>query len=236
MVGSPIIKNNIMAKKEQQGENLRFYEQMRNVPDHAKKTIRGGRLNNFTDINPVWRIKVMTEAFGPCGIGWKYEIVRQWNEAYGNEVKSFTTINLYIKVDGQWSDAIPGTGGATLVEAKGYVSDEGYKMSLTDALSVAMKSLGVAADIYFGEDAQYDTKYAQQEYIEQLSTQKPATPVKDQYAATYDAAVKLIKPEIQEAKTIDQLTAIWKANPALQNYSPFQNLMTTRKNELNASN
>lgn len=235
MVGSPIIKNNIMAKKEQQGENLRFYEQMRNVPEHARKKISGGRLNGMTDINPVWRIKIMTDAFGPCGIGWKYEITKQWNETHGNEVKSFTNINLFIKVDGEWSDAIPGTGGATLVEAKGYVSDEGYKMSLTDALSVAMKSLGVAADIYFEKDAKYDTKYAQQEYMASQPTQK-TTPVKDQYAATYDAAVKLIKPEIQEAKTIDQLTAIWDANTVLHNYSPFKNLMTTRKNELNASN
>lgn len=104
----------------------------------------------------------MTQVFGPCGIGWRYEIVKQWREEYGQEVKAYTNINLYIKVDGEWSEAIPGTGGATLVELNQrgvYVNDEGYKMSLTDALSVAMKALGTAADIYFSADARYETKY-----------------------------------------------------------------------------
>jgi len=172
-----------MAKKSEttagSKENLMFYDQLRNVPQGALKPIQAGRLKGKSDINPVWRIKAMTEAFGPCGIGWKYEIVKQWQEVYGQEVKAFTNINLYIKVDGEWSDPIPGTGGATLVEISKsgpYVNDEGFKMSLTDAMSVAMKSLGVAADIYFANDpnkSQYDTKYEQQAY----SAQQPQQPV-----------------------------------------------------------
>ena len=106
----------------------------------------------MSDVNPVWRILAMTDTFGVCGVGWKYEITKQWIETYGNEIKGFCNINMFIKVDGEWSDAIPGTGGASFVamERNGaYVSDEVYKMALTDALSVAMKSIGVAADIYF---------------------------------------------------------------------------------------
>ena len=144
-----------MAEKKEtkiQGNNLRFYEQLQKVPQEALRPILAGRLKGKTDINPVWRIRAITESFGPCGIGWKYEIVKQWQEVYGQEVKAFTNINLYVKVDDQWSDPIPGTGGATLVEVGkngNYVNDEGYKCSLTDALSVAMKALGVAADVYF---------------------------------------------------------------------------------------
>ena len=62
-------------KKEQQ-DNLRFYEQLRNVPQGALKPIQAGRLKGKSDINPVWRIQAMTSVFGPCGIGWKYEIVK----------------------------------------------------------------------------------------------------------------------------------------------------------------
>lgn len=225
-----------MANKEQQEKNIRLYEQLRSVPEHAKRKITGGRLNNFTDINPMWRIKALTESFGPCGIGWKYEIVKQWNETYGNEVKSFTTINLYIKVDGQWSDAIPGTGGATLVEAKGYVSDEGYKMSLTDALSVSMKALGVGADIYFGEDAKYDTKYAQQEYMAQMngqkSTKKVSSPSKDMYADAFEAEFKKVKPRIDAAASVDALTVIWNESETLRSYAPFKNALSDKKNQL----
>lgn len=114
-------------KDKQENDNLRFYNQLKAVPDHAIKEIQAGRLKGMSDINPLFRIKAMTEVFGPCGIGWKYEITKQWQETYGQEVKSFTNINLYIKVNGEWSDPIPGTGGSTIVEinSKGsYVNDE----------------------------------------------------------------------------------------------------------------
>ena len=158
-------------KQEQTAEevvkqNLAIYEQAREVPESAIKPIVNGRLKGKSDINPVYRIKRMTEIFGPCGIGWRYEIVKQWLETYGNEVKAFTHINLYIKWEGEWSEAIPGIGGAAFVsmESKGaYVSDECYKMSLTDAMSVAMKALGIAADIYWANDGNNlnpgDSKY-----------------------------------------------------------------------------
>lgn len=227
-----------------QNVNLRFWEQFRNVPEYAQKEIKGGRLNGMTDINPVWRIKAMTDAFGPCGIGWKYEITKQWHEQFGNDVKSFTNINLYIKVDGEWSDPIPGTGGATLVESKGYVSDEGHKMSLTDALSVAMKSLGVAADIYFKADAKFDTKYNQQEYAAQRQKQatkaapkaapQPAPQPVQQTAtdAELNEAFMLIKQNIESAPTITYLTNIYDKNPALHGYQPFMAAMSKRKKEI----
>ena len=58
-------------------ENLKIYEQVRSVPAEAKKNIGGGRLKGMTDINPMWRIKKLTEVFGVCGIGWKNEIVEK---------------------------------------------------------------------------------------------------------------------------------------------------------------
>ncbi len=150
------------VKEKESVQPLAYYEQLRQVPAGAIRAIASGRLKGKSDINPMWRIKAMTQVFGPCGIGWRYEIVKQWSETYGQEVKCYTNIHLYIKVDGAWSEPIPGTGGATLVEVNqrgSYVNDEGYKMSLTDALSVAMKALGVAADVYFAADASYGTKY-----------------------------------------------------------------------------
>ena len=63
--------------------NLDIYNNVRAVPAEAKKEIRGGRLNGKTDINPMWRIKKLTEQFGPCGIGWKYTIDREWLETRG---------------------------------------------------------------------------------------------------------------------------------------------------------
>jgi len=141
-------------------DNLKYYNQGRQVPQEAKKSIGGGRLKGMTDINPMWRIKKLTEMFGPCGIGWKYEIEKEWIEKNGDEQAAFIGINLYIKDDGKWSDAIPGIGGSMFVtkeKAGLYTSDECFKMALTDALSVSCKALGIAADVYFDKDkSKYD--------------------------------------------------------------------------------
>lgn len=208
-------------KADAQGDNLRFYEQMRNVPPYALKPIGAGRLKGMSDINPVYRIKAMTEAFGPCGIGWKYVITKQWLETYGQEVKAFTNIDLYIKVDGEWSDAIPGTGGSSLVamERSGaYVSDEAYKMALTDALSVAMKALGVAADVYYSKDkeGQFDTKYDQQSYVAQQPVQQQAQQVQ---AVVGEAQYKA---EIAACADMNALVAVWQKYPQMQQDKAFR--------------
>lgn len=143
-------------------ENLDLYQKVRSVPDSAKKTIKGGRTSGMTDINPMWRIKVLTEQFGPCGIGWYYIPTKKWLETSGNEIAAFVDIELYIKVDGEWSKPIPGNGGSMFAskEKSGiYVSDECYKMATTDAISVACKQLGIGADVYWDSDR---TKYNKQ--------------------------------------------------------------------------
>lgn len=148
-------------------ETLNLYERFAPVPENAKREIRGGRLNGKTDINPMWRIKTLTEAFGPCGIGWGYEITRQWTEAGAKgEVAAFCNINLWIMVDGKKSEPIPGTGGSSFIasEKSGlYTSDECYKMALTDAISVACKALGIGADVYWSADS---TKYTNAKSVE----------------------------------------------------------------------
>lgn len=143
------------VQREEEGSmSLHFWDKLRRPPKRALKTISAGRLRGMTDISPQWRYEVMTEVFGPVGIGWKYSIERFWTEsASSDQVMAFCMINLYIKVDELWSDPIPGVGGSMLVaqEKNGlHSSDEAYKMALTDALSVSMKQLGVAADIYSG--------------------------------------------------------------------------------------
>lgn len=144
--------------------NMSLFEQFRNTPEEAKRPIKGGRLKGFTDINPMWRFKRLTEVFGPCGIGWRYEIVDQRIvPGHGNEVAAFVDILLYYKKDGEWSAGIPGVGGSSFVttEKSGiHTSDECFKMALTDAISTACKALGMSADVHFEKDR---TKYNTQD-------------------------------------------------------------------------
>ena len=140
--------------------NMEFWDKVKQPPDHALKTIGGGRLKGLTDINPQWRYQALTEEFGMCGIGWKYTIDKVWSvDTCDSQVFAFAEISLFIKNGEVWSDAISGIGGSMLVakESSGlHASDEGYKMAVTDALSVACKALGIGANIYAGLS---DTKY-----------------------------------------------------------------------------
>ena len=141
-------------------DNLYYYNLGREVPATAKKPIQGGRMNGKTDINPMWRIKKLTEMFGPCVMGWYYKSVKEWTEPYEKSVAAFVKIELYIKTDEGWSMPIQGTGGSMFVEIQksgAYVSDECFKMATTDAISVACKQLGIGADVYWDKD---ESKYA----------------------------------------------------------------------------
>lgn len=149
-------------------DNLTIYNEVRSVPDSAKRRIEAGRLKGKTDINPMWRIKALTEKFGPCGFGWKYVITdKRLEQGANGEIAAFLDIDLFVKADGVWSDAIPGTGGSAFVakEKNGpYISDECFKMALTDAISVACKALGFGADVYWDADkSKYDKPESKQE-------------------------------------------------------------------------
>lgn len=204
-------------------KNLSVYEQARQVPTSALKKILGGRLKGMSDINPMFRIKRITEIFGPCGFGWKYEIVNQKFETQGQEVKCFMQINLYVKMDGQWSEPIPGVGGADFVarEKSGlFVNDECEKMALTDALSVAMKALGVAADVYWDKDGKAintDSKYAYSAQPQIMNAAKPAPkpaaqpaqPAPQPYPELDLEKALIAESEASNAQSTAELTAIW---------------------------
>lgn len=140
-------------------KNLDLYNIARTVPDEAKKAIAAGRLKGFTDINPMWRIKRLTEMFGPCGFGWWYEITDKQivaDEVTNQKVAVVDILLFYADpATGEASRGIPGTGGSSFLanEKNGpYLSDECFKMALTDAISVAAKAIGIGADVYYEKD------------------------------------------------------------------------------------
>lgn len=144
---------------------MEFYERFRSVPKEACKEIGAGKLKGFTDINPMWRIKMLTAVFGPCGFGWYIESEEHWTDTLGNEIGAFCKVALRVKhpENGEWSAPIIGIGGSKLAgKGKGDgIDDEAYKMAYTDAISIACKNLGMAADIYFQKDRTKYNSYAE---------------------------------------------------------------------------
>ena len=201
---------------QQDNSNLSIYERVRSVPKEAKKEIEAGRLKGKNDINPMWRIKKLTEVFGPAGFGWYTEIVRTWTEASeSGEMAVFVDIHLFVKKDGEWSKPIYGNGGNRLVANEKkyengqqvyvpFLDDDAYKKAYTDAISVAAKALGIGADVYFEKDI---TKYDSQPQAVQQAQPAVAVPVLPKLtskSAQWKSAVAFTASLKDDAEAISQ--------------------------------
>jgi len=217
--------------------NLDLYNKFKKVPNEAKKSIVGGRLKGFTDINPMWRIKTLTEEFGAVGIGWYTEVVnRHIEEGANGEKAAFISLNLYVKIGEEWSKPIYGEGGSSFIaneKAGKYTSDECFKMAETDALSVACKKLGIGADVYYDRDS---TKY------DVVAENKSNTPIKKETKPTTEqntvveaislaAQQRFAKEELANATTADEALAVWKKYTQLQT-EEFKEEVKKRRKEL----
>ena len=201
---------------QQDNSNLSIYERVRSVPKEAKKEIEAGRLKGKNDINPMWRIKKLTEVFGPAGFGWYTEIVRTRTEASeSGEMAVFVDIHLFVKKDGEWSKPIYGNGGNRLIANEKkyengqqvyvpFLDDDAYKKAYTDAISVAAKALGIGADVYFEKDI---TKYDSQPQAVQQQAQPAAAPVLPKLtsrSAQWKSAVAFTASLKDDAEAISQ--------------------------------
>lgn len=151
-------------------DNLAMYNRWSQPPDEALKTFNNGRFKG-TDINPMWRIKALTEEYGECGFGWYCKVERMWQEESPgtNEIMVFCEVSLYVKRGNEWSKPIVGVGGNTFVANRKsglQASDEAYKMAYTDALGIACKALGIGANVWWKSN---DSKYLRNNVEEETS-------------------------------------------------------------------
>lgn len=159
-----------MQKKEL--ENMTIYDAVRAVPGSAVKKISGGSYGaaGLSDINPQWRIECMTRLFGPVGIGWTWEPV-EVTERDG-VLFAHVIVTYLDAVTGQFSRPIHGYGGTKF---GGRDDSDIYKSTMTDAVSNALRYLGVGADVWYkpdraGDQQQYDTKYSAPPEVAQTIT------------------------------------------------------------------
>ncbi|MBR5567837.1 MAG: hypothetical protein IKY66_00030 [Bacteroidales bacterium] len=210
--------------KQIQQDNLSIYERVRSVPAEAKKAIEAGRLKGKSDINPMWRIKKLTEVFGPVGFGWYTEVVKTWTEVDENsDVAVFVDINLYVQKDGVWSKPIYGNGGNKLISHERkyengvptivpYLDDDAYKKAYTDAISVAAKALGVGADVYYEKDiTKYDTAQSQNEPVQAQVAGTPVPEVKPTLSPSVKTWKQAIAFTASQKDSIENLSARLKA-------------------------
>lgn len=119
-------------------------------PAHTKSFKRQGGFSG-TAIKPIWSYRRMTEEYGPCGVGWGIGAPSfQTVSAPEGEVLVFCTVGVW---HGKPENIMYGVGGDKAVGKNKYgivTDDEAFKKAFTDAVTNALKLIGVGADVHMG--------------------------------------------------------------------------------------
>lgn len=139
-------------------ENTRIWDALgKTDPAHTSGFKRAGGFTG-TAIKPMWSFKRMTDYFGPCGVGWgvnepKFQVVET-----NDETLVYCTVSIW---HGARENTVFGVGGdkAMTKRKSGDIvtDDEAFKKSFTDAVTNALKLIGVGADVHMGrfDDSKY---------------------------------------------------------------------------------
>jgi hypothetical protein len=132
-------------------------------PKHTKPFTRGGGFKG-TAIKPMFSFHRMTEEFGACGEGWgvnepTFQVVHA-----GDEILVYCTASIW---HSKRENIVFGVGGDKVVikQQSGLRSDdEAFKKAFTDAVTNALKLIGVGADVHMGlfDDSKYVNEVRQE--------------------------------------------------------------------------
>jgi len=197
-------------------ENTKLWDILgRTDPAATKGFTRGGGFRG-TAIKPVWSFKRMTEEFGPCGTGWgigapEFQVL----PGAEGETLVYCTASIWYEKKEQ---IVWGVGGDKVIAkfSSGPKSDdEAFKKAYTDAITNALKFIGVGADVHMGRFD--DSKYVN-EMRQEFAEEQPAPPEKQKrqvgfspngnrtaYAMKQEKAWEPFERELAECTTIPSL-------------------------------
>lgn len=139
------------------GKHLELWDRLGKTDKaHTSKFKRAGGFSG-TAIKPIWSIHRMTEEFGPCGVGWGVN-EPTFQVVHGNEE---ALVYCWVTIwHGSRENTVPGVGGDKAISKNRngtFADDEAFKKAFTDAVTNAMKHIGVGADVHMGlfDDSKY---------------------------------------------------------------------------------
>ena len=200
----------------------------RTDPAHTKQFKRSGGFAG-TAIKPMWAYRRMTEEFGPVGHGWgvgepSFQVV----PASEGEVLVYCTASVWYKYADEVSQTVYGVGGDKVVGKNKYglsSDDEAFKKAFTDAITNALKLIGVGADVHMGmfDDSKYVASM-RDEFSEAPSTKSSAALKREDawtsIMAQFEqdaidcrtmASLEKMKADYRELVMKQRWTAAWKS-------------------------
>ncbi|WP_247888912.1 hypothetical protein [Azospirillum brasilense] len=175
----------------------------RTDPKATKPFTRSGGFRG-TQIDPTWRLMMMTEVFGPVGKGWGYEQM-DWTIA---ERMVFICARVWY-LDPQTGEKCwtgPQWGGTEMVRRRNGIEapdDECFKMSMTDAVGKCLVQLGLAADVHMGQFD--DSKYREEAEAFYAAKSNP-----DLQPAAIAAFEEEIRKRLGACLDLDDLEELWR--------------------------
>ncbi|TWA70599.1 hypothetical protein FBZ84_102149 [Azospirillum baldaniorum] len=175
----------------------------RTDPKATKPFTRSGGFRG-TQIDPTWRLMMMTEVFGPVGKGWGYEQM-DWTIA---ERMIFICARVWY-LDPETGEKCwtgPQWGGTEMVRRRNGIEapdDECFKMSMTDAVGKCLVQLGLAADVHMGQFD--DSKYREEAEAFYAAKSNP-----DLQPAAIAAFEEEIRKRLGACLDLDDLEELWR--------------------------
>lgn len=205
-------------------ENTKLWDILgRTDPAHTKGFTRGGGFKG-TAIKPMWSYRRMTEEFGPCGIGWGVnEPTFQVVDGHDGEILVYCTASVWYTQGEVLARTVYGVGGDKVVAkfSSGLKSDdEAFKKAFTDAVTNALKLIGVGADVHMG-------LFDDNKYVAAMKDEFSDEPRKAEPARRSSASLKRedvwpeFMRELNECGTVQSLSKLafaWSAKAETDNW------------------
>lgn len=187
-------------------ENTKLWDLLgRTDPKHTQQFSRSGGFKG-TAIKPMFSYRRMTEEFGPCGKGWgvgepSFQIV----PGPEGEMLVFCTASIWYRHE-EAECRVYGVGGDKAVGKNKYglqTDDEAFKKAFTDAVTNALKLIGVGADVHMGlfDDNKY-VNTMREEFADGPAPAPANTQTKSSSQLKKDGAWEEIKGEL-DADLVD---------------------------------
>lgn len=168
-------------------------------PKHVKPIT--GKDYGGNSPKPYWIVRRLTEEFGPCGIGWGYDIESERFERFSDtDTLHVAKVRLWYRLNKEDVGEVVQMGQtkASYMTSKGVfkVDEDAPKKSVTDALVKCASYLGFAGDIFMG-------LWDDSKYVQQAAAHYADDPLKDR-KITIELAASLA---VEKFKKGDQIGA-----------------------------
>ena len=219
-----------------QNKNMKIWETLSKTNPEFTKPLPGFGGKKLTTIDPMYQIQMMTDLFGPVGLGWKYKVDYKYIDGL---VFAEVTIKYFTN---EWHEYGPVCSVQNLSKSNNKLDDEAPKKAMTDAMTKAFSHLGMSADVFLGkfDDSKY-VEQMKQEFSQPQPQEIPKTNGKKNIRLDMQFDMDRIKETIKEIDDIYALRSWKKNNPELfdsnqmsvREYRQITDLYGTRLTQLN---